>query len=110
MFQQNGFKIFMDDFGNGYSSLNMLKDLPVDTLKIDMGFVQDVERSGRAGVIMKSVVDMADQLGMEIVIEGVENQSQLNFVRSIGCRNIQGYYYSKPLPLEEFRQLYAKGR
>jgi len=110
MFQQNGFKIFMDDFGNGYSSLNMLKDLPVDTLKIDMGFVQDVERSGRAGVIMKSVVDMADQLGMEIVIEGVENQSQLNFVRSIGCRNIQGYYYSKPLPLEDFRQLYAKGR
>ena len=110
MFQQNGFKIFMDDFGNGYSSLNMLKDLPVDTLKIDMGFVQDVERGGRAGVIMKSVVDMADQLGMEIVIEGVENQSQLNFVRSIGCRNIQGYYYSKPLPLEDFRQLYAKGR
>lgn len=110
LFQQNGFKIFMDDFGNGYSSLNMLKDLPVDTLKIDMGFVQDVERGGRAGIIMKSVVDMAEQLGMEIVIEGVENQSQLNFVRSIGCRNIQGYYYSKPLPLEEFRQLYAKGR
>ena len=68
MFRQNGFKIFMDDFGNGYSSLNMLKDLPVDTLKIDLGFVQNVEFSGRAGIIMKSVVDMADQLGMEVVV------------------------------------------
>jgi len=110
MFRQNGFKIFMDDFGNGYSSLNMLKDLPVDTLKIDLGFVQNVEFSGRAGIIMKSVVDMADQLGMEVVVEGVENQAQLNFVRSVGCRVIQGYYYSKPLPADEFWQMQAKGR
>ena len=110
MFRQNGFKIFMDDFGNGYSSLNMLKDLPVDTLKIDLGFVQNVEFSGRAGIIMKSVVDMADQLGMEVVVEGVENQAQLNFVRSVGCRVIQGYYYSRPLPADEFWQMQAKGR
>ena len=98
----------MDDFGSGYSSLNMLKNVPVDILKVDMGFVQDVENSDRAALIMKSIVQMAEWIHMGVVIEGVETKPQLDFLEEIGCNDIQGYYFSKPLPVEMFESLISR--
>lgn len=102
--QQYGFLILMDDFGSGYSSLNTLKDIPVDILKIDMKFLKGLETSQRATSIIMSVVLMAKWLRIPTIAEGVETKAQLDFMRSIGCDRIQGYYYSKPLPPEEFEK------
>ena len=107
-FQEKGFKVLMDDFGSGYSSLNMLKNVPVDILKVDMGFVQDVENSDRAALIMKSIVQMAEWIHMGVVIEGVETKPQLDFLEEIGCNDIQGYYFSKPLPVDMFKELITR--
>ncbi|MDD3279750.1 MAG: EAL domain-containing protein [Lachnospiraceae bacterium] len=103
--QERGFHILMDDFGSGYSSLNMLKELPVDILKIDIKFIDDLERSKRAGGVVTSIVRMARWLNMQIVAEGVETKSQLNFLRTIGCECVQGFYFAKPMPMKEFQQL-----
>ena len=103
-----GFILSLDDFGSGYSSLNMLKNVPVDILKVDMGFVQDVENSDRAALIMKSIVQMAEWIHMGVVIEGVETKPQLDFLEEIGCNDIQGYYFSKPLPVEMFESLISR--
>ena len=105
---RKGFAVLMDDFGSGYSSLNMLKNVPVDILKVDMGFVQDVENSDRAALIMKSIVQMAEWIHMGVVIEGVETKPQLDFLEEIGCNDIQGYYFSKPLPVEMFESLISR--
>ncbi len=103
--QDYGFEILMDDFGSGYSSLNMLKDVPVNILKVDMRFLDDVENSGRAGNVMTSIIRMAKWLNMVVVAEGVETKAQLDFLRSIGCDKVQGFYFSKPLPVDEFNRL-----
>ena len=106
--QALGLKILMDDFGSGYSSLNMLKNLAVDILKIDMSFVQDLEDSQRAPLILRRVVEMAHDLGMSVVVEGVETKAQIDFLASIGCDKIQGYYFAKPMPKEDFAALIEK--
>ena len=105
--QSKGFVILMDDFGSGYSSLNMLKDLPVDVLKIDLKFLTDSEgvEEGRADDILSSVVKMAKRLKLTVIAEGVESQKQVDFLRTIGCEYAQGYYFSEPLPQEDYRQL-----
>lgn len=103
--QQNGFKIMMDDFGSGYSSLNMLKNVLVDILKIDMMFIRNLEVSDRASNILAYVVRMAKALDMEIVAEGVETQNQRDFLGHCGCDCIQGYYYSKPLSVSDYEAL-----
>lgn len=100
--QSAGFMIMMDDFGSGYSSLNTLKDTPVDYLKIDMRFLEAFERSSRAGNILTSVVRMAKWLDLPVIAEGVETQEQIDFLRSIGCDIIQGYYFARPMPIEDF--------
>lgn len=102
MFQKNGFKVLMDDFGSGYSSLNMLKDLSMDILKIDMKFIDNLEDSERATNIMFSIIRMAQSLNMDTVAEGVETQNQFEMLSCMGCDCIQGYYFSRPLPEEEF--------
>ncbi|MCM1321253.1 MAG: EAL domain-containing protein [Bacteroides sp.] len=107
--QTHGFKILMDDFGSGYSSLNMLKDIPVDILKIDMNFIREIETSERAANILNSVVRMAKWLSMNIVAEGIETRKQLEFLRSIGCDCIQGFYFSKPLPEKTYSSLINSG-
>jgi len=99
--RNGGFTVLMDDFGSGYSSLNILKDLTVDVLKLDMKFIQDVETSNRAVVIMKSVAKMAKDLGIDVVVEGVETEKQVEFLQSIGCNVVQGYYYAKPMSTDE---------
>ena len=102
LFQKHGFKVLMDDFGSGYSSLNMLKDLSVDVLKIDMKFIDDLENSERATNIMFSIIRMAQALEMDTIAEGVETKSQYEMLSCMGCGCIQGYYFSKPLPADEF--------
>lgn len=103
--QNHGFTILMDDFGSGYSSLNMLKNVPVDILKIDMLFVNDIDISGRAGNLITSVIRMAKWLDISVLAEGVETKGQLDYLKGIGCDSVQGYYFAKPMPISEFDEL-----
>ena len=100
-----GFTVLIDDFGSGYSSLKMLKDIPLDILKIDMKFLDNLESSSRAAVILLGVISIAQHLGMATIAEGVETKFQLDFLRTTGCDNIQGFYFSKPLPVKKFERL-----
>lgn len=104
-FQKKGFHILMDDFGSGYSSLNVLKDLVVDVLKIDMKFLSDTNHQGRSENILASVIRMAKWLNMPVVAEGVERREQVEFLKSIGCEYVQGFYYARPMPVEDFERL-----
>ncbi len=107
-FREHGFPVLMDDFGSGFSSLNMLKNLPMDVLKIDMGFVQELESSERANIVMKGIVNLAKELNMGVIVEGVETKRQLDLLAAIGCDEIQGYYFSRPLPVQDFVDLLDK--
>ena len=100
-----GFTVEMDDFGSGYSSLNMLKDMPVDVLKIDMVFLEKTDDFKKSKIILSSIVDMANNLEMPQITEGVETQEQFEMLKEMGCKLFQGYYFSKPVPLEEFEKL-----
>lgn len=102
--QDSGFIIMMDDFGSGYSSLNILKDIPVDILKIDLKFLQGEDTAGRGASILSSVVDMAAKLELPAIAEGVETKEQVEFLLDIGCFMIQGYYYERPMPVEEYEK------
>lgn len=99
-----GFEVEMDDFGSGYSSLNMLKDIKIDVLKIDMGFLNETDDEKRAAVIIDSVISMAKKLGMTVIAEGVEKKEQVEFLSEMGCDVFQGYYFSKPMPVEDFEK------
>lgn len=101
-----GFIVMMDDFGSGYSSLNMLKSVPVDVLKMDMRFLEINENEEEKGIgILESVVNMARQMRIPIVVEGVETQVQENLLRKMGCCYTQGYLYYKPMSIEAFEKL-----
>jgi len=106
-----GFVVMMDDFGSGYSSLNMLKNVSVDVIKIDMRFLDikenDSEDEEKGVGILESVVNMARLMGLPIIVEGVENQTQENFLLNMGCRYTQGYYYYRPLPINQLEELLA---
>ena len=104
-----GFTIEMDDFGSGYSSLNMLKDAPVDVIKIDRFFLDEVIDTKRGKIIVANSIKMSKELGMRTVAEGVETKEQADFLRDAGCDIAQGYYYSKPIPTDEFEQLLEGG-
>lgn len=97
-----GFHVAMDDFGSGYSSLNMLKDVPVDILKIDLKFLSGNSNPEKGTSIMAAIVRMAKWLGIPSIVEGVETKEQVGFLRSIGCTMAQGYYYAKPMSEEDF--------
>ena len=97
-----GYIVEMDDFGSGYSSLNVLKDIELDMIKLDMLFLSQDAESNRGGTILGSIVRMAKWLGMPVIAEGVEHLEQADFLRSIGCDCIQGYLYSKPLAEEDY--------
>ena len=98
-FRDAGFEMWMDDFGSGYSSLNVLKDYHFDEIKIDMAFLSSFTQ--KAKDIIKSTVRMAKDIGIHTLVEGVETEEQRDFVRSIGCEKIQGWYYGRPMPLSE---------
>lgn len=99
-----GFIIEMDDFGSGYSSLNMLRQAPVDVIKIDRFFLDEIMTTTRGRIIVENSIIMSKQLGLTVVAEGVENVEQLEFVRNAGADIVQGYYYSKPIPTDEFER------
>lgn len=103
--QEYGFCLLMDDFGSGYSSLNTLKDIVVNILKIDMRFLSDSQVPGRGENILASIVRMAKWLDMPVIAEGVEKESQVAFLRSIGCEFVQGYYFARPMPIDEYEHL-----
>lgn len=99
-----GVSVSMDDFGSGYSSLNVLKELQIDELKLDRGFMEGGEDASRREAIMKNIVHLAGDLSIHTVTEGVETEEQAEFLRSISCEVGQGYYFSRPLPVEEFEK------
>ena len=105
-----GFVVEIDDFGSGYSSLNTLKDVPASVLKLDMRFFEQTSNVQRAGLVIESTIRMAKWLGMSVIAEGVEEEAQADFLKSIGCHYIQGYYYAKPMPKEDFELLMRKSK
>ncbi len=102
--QEHGFTVLMDDFGSGYSSLNALKDMSLDIIKMDMRFLSKTEYPERSKCIMASVVRMAKWLKMSVTAEGVETKDQLDFLKSIGCEYIQGFYFAKPMSVEDYEK------
>lgn len=110
-FQENGYQVWMDDFGSGYSSFNVLKDYDFDVLKLDMKFLADFEKNENAHIIIASIVTMAKKLGVRTVTEGVETKEQWEFLKSIGCDMGQGYFFNRPAPLEQiWESMTAKRR
>lgn len=103
-----GFTIVMDDFGTGYSSLRVLKDMPIDVVKIDMNFVAELGSSNKASIIVKHMSTLAKALGMTVIAEGVETKEQLGYLKSVECDQLQGYYFSKPLTEDDFIKLMKK--
>ena len=102
--QKGGFHVLMDDFGSGYSSLNSLKDIKVDVLKIDINFLPTSKDDERAGKILTSVVSMAQALDLKVVVEGVETREQADFLISIGAYEAQGYFFFRPMPIEDYEK------
>lgn len=98
-----GFTLSMDDFGTGYSSLGLLKNLPVDVIKIDRAFFTNNRYKTRAKTVIESVIAMAKELGIHTVAEGVETHEHVDFLREIGCESVQGYYFARPMPADEFQ-------
>ena len=100
-----GFVVEMDDFGNGYSSLHMLHEMPVDVLKLDMKFIQSEPVTPVNQEIMRFIINLAHLMSLSVVAEGVETEEQLERLRRIGCECVQGYYFSKPVQVKEFEKL-----
>ena len=100
-----GFSVAMDDFGSGYSSLNVLKNLRFDTIKLDKEFVSGCEQNPTARKVVQGAVEMIKAIDAKVVAEGVETAEQAEFLRRIGCDLAQGYYFSRPVPVEEFEKL-----
>lgn len=106
--KDEGYTLLMDDFGSGYSSLNILLETPFDVIKLDKKFVENMMLSNKGRVILEQVVTMANQLHIGILAEGVETKEQIDQLHSIGCDHVQGFYYAKPMPAEEFFTLLEK--
>ena len=103
-----GFQVEMDDFGSGYSSLHMLKEVPVDRIKLDLHFLTASGDSEKCRTIVRNITRMISELGMNMIAEGVEKADQADFLKSIGCAEMQGYYFYKPMPVQEFEKLSEK--
>ena len=104
--REAGFGVAMDDFGSGYSSLNMLKDIRVDTLKIDMEFLRQSESEERSRTILKTVVALSKELGMPVITEGVETKDHVDFLTNIGCDLFQGFFFARPMKAEDYEKKY----
>ncbi|MEG0770722.1 MAG: EAL domain-containing protein [Clostridia bacterium] len=103
--KENGFTVMMDDFGSGYSSLSLLKDIEIDVLKIDMQFLSATDLPGRGENIIASVIRMSKWLNIPVIAEGAETMEQVDFLRSVGCDYVQGYYFAKPMPIAEYEKI-----
>ena len=100
-----GIRLSMDDFGTGYSSLSYLTQLPLDQLKIDQSFVRNIVTEHNAAIMVKTIIDMALNFGLDVIAEGVETEAQLAFLKQNDCINFQGYFFSRPVPIEQFEDL-----
>ena len=109
-FRDLGFPVWMDDFGSGYSALDVLQDIRFDLLKLDMRFMQRFEESNESPIILTEIIRMAIALGVDTVAEGVETREQADFLREVGCTKQQGYYYCKPISAEEIAERYRTGK
>ncbi len=105
-----GPRIALDDFGTGYSSLNYIKQLPLDIIKVDKTFIDDIVEDEYAQAFIKLIVELSDTIDTDIIVEGVENEAQLNILKELGVDYIQGFYYGKPVPAYEFEKLNFRGR
>mgnify|MGYP001001382273 CR=1 FL=1 len=108
-FKDSGFNIGMDDFGSGYSSLGLLREMPLDTLKLDKVFLSNIE-DYNAQIIVNNVVNIANNLNLNVVSEGVETSMQVDFLRDIGCNMAQGYIFSRPIPVDKYVKLIRDGK
>ena len=104
--RSRGYQVEMDDFGTGYSSLNMLSDMPIDVLKMDRGFIKNIETDEKTRLLVALILDIAKNLRVPVVAEGVETEAQLQELKKQGCAIVQGYYFSRPLPAGEFEKKY----
>lgn len=100
-FRSNGFEVWMDDFGSEYSTLNLLQNMNFDLIKIDMEFMKNYSASGKNSIIVSDIIDMARQLGITTLIEGIETEEHYRLLRDMGCEKLQGFYFDRPNPLEE---------
>ncbi len=107
--RDRGFKVSIDDFGSGYSSLSLLKRMPVDVLKIDKGFFAGDHIDRKDGILLSSVIDMADKMNIDIICEGVETEEQIDFLRHSKCDTVQGFFYAKPIPVGDFEDMLTNG-
>lgn len=108
-FQKEGFRVWMDDFGSGYSSLDVLQDIHFDLLKFDMLFLHRMDEGEESRIILRQLAKMANELGTDTICEGVETKEQVDFLKEIGVTKLQGYYFSKPVPYEEVLRRYKDG-
>lgn len=108
LLKDSGFTLLMDDFGSGYSSLNVLLESPFDVIKLDKRFIENMMTSDKGRNILEHVLQMASNLDITVLAEGVETKEQIELLRSIGCDQVQGYYYAKPMPEDEFFELLKK--
>ncbi len=108
-FQKLGFPVWMDDFGSGYSSLDVLQSVKFNLIKFDMSFMRKLDEGESGKIILTELMKMATSLGVDTVCEGVETEAQVRFLQEIGCSKLQGYYFSKPIPLEQILERYEKG-
>ncbi len=106
--RESGIQAAIDDFGTGYSSLSYLKDLPIHYLKIDASFIREIKEQGAGMAIVKSIIDLARNLGLQVVAEGVETREEYDWLDSAGCHEIQGYYFSRPLKPDEILQMFIE--
>ena len=100
--KDRGFLVEIDDFGKGFSSISMLKQIHADVLKVDMSLLQEINSKTRSRIILKSIINMAYELGMDVITEGIETKEELSELLAMGCRHFQGFYISKPIPISEF--------
>ena len=101
-----GVQVALDDFGTGYSSLNHIRQMPIDVIKIDRCFVQDLVEDEFSGAFVKMVGELAKTIGVEVCVEGVEDRKQLEVLKDMNVKMVQGYYYGKPMPVAEFEKIY----
>ena len=107
--RDQGFKVAIDDFGTGYSSLSYLQRFPFDVLKIDQSFVRDIDQNPKNATITASIINLAHQLDLQVIAEGVETWAEYNMIASLGCDELQGYLFSRPLSTQDFTELLSQG-